>query len=61
MLLFTEGNLEMKNESGDGQDCAFGQGGPGQSWLARSTFGECICFLNYSLVCCRAAELRDGL
>ena len=30
----------MKNEFGAGQDIAFGDGGPGLSWLARATFGE---------------------
>ena len=35
----TEGNLEMQNENKTGMDIAFGDGGPGQSWLARATFG----------------------
>lgn len=39
VLLVTEGNLEMQNENKTGMDIAFGDGGPGQSWLARATFG----------------------
>lgn len=41
VLLFTEGNLELQNESKTGgQDIAFGEGAPGHSWLARTLFGE---------------------
>lgn len=40
MLLITEGNLEMKDERGVGQEIALGDGLPGESWLARTTFGE---------------------
>lgn len=39
ILLYTEGNLEMYNEQKTGQEPAFGDGLPGQSWLARATFG----------------------
>lgn len=39
VLLITEGNLEMQNEHKVGIEPAFGEGGPGQSWLARACFG----------------------
>lgn len=35
----TEGNLEVHNEYGQPQEIAFGEGEPGQSWLARALFG----------------------
>ncbi|EJD02285.1 uncharacterized protein FOMMEDRAFT_141383 [Fomitiporia mediterranea MF3/22] len=38
VLLYTEGNLEMQSEQKIGQEPAFGEGGPNQSWLARATF-----------------------
>lgn len=34
-----EGNFELMNEDKEPQDIAFGDGGPGQSWLARMCFG----------------------
>lgn len=39
ILLVTEGNLEVHNENGQPQEIAFGEGEPGQSWLARALFG----------------------
>ena len=36
----TEGNLEMQNEKEQAQEIALGEGEPGQSWLARATFGQ---------------------
>ena len=39
ILLYTEGNLEMYNEDLTAQDRVYGDGAPGQSWLARATFG----------------------
>lgn len=40
ILLMTEGNLEVHNEYGQPQEIAFGEGEPGQSWLARALFGQ---------------------
>lgn len=51
VLLYTEGNLEMYNEDGTAQEPAFGSGVPGQSWLARATFGTAnrVFLLSYVL------------
>ncbi|THH11984.1 hypothetical protein EW145_g276 [Phellinidium pouzarii] len=55
VLLFTEGNLEMQNEQLNGQEPAFGDGGPGQSWLARATFEA------YNLMKGRGSYVDAGL
>ncbi|KAI5123372.1 hypothetical protein M0805_001793 [Coniferiporia weirii] len=55
VLLFTEGNLEMQNEQMTGQEPAFGDGGPGQSWLARATFEA------YNLMKGRGSYVDAGL
>ncbi|TDL19128.1 S-adenosyl-L-methionine-dependent methyltransferase [Rickenella mellea] len=38
MLLMTEGNHNLLNAAKEHQECAFGEGGPGQSWFARALF-----------------------
>ncbi|KAL5529605.1 hypothetical protein ACEPAG_5590 [Sanghuangporus baumii] len=54
ILLYTEGNLEMYNEKGTAQEPAFGDGAPGQSWLARATFEA------YNLMKSRGSSLDAG-
>ncbi|KAL5489920.1 hypothetical protein ACEPAI_4752 [Sanghuangporus weigelae] len=54
ILLYTEGNLEMYNEKGTAQEPAFGDGAPGQSWLARATFEA------YNLMKSRGSAIDAG-
>ena len=39
VLYFIEGNMELRNSFREPAEVAFGQGGPGQSWMARMCFG----------------------
>ncbi|KLO14679.1 S-adenosyl-L-methionine-dependent methyltransferase [Schizopora paradoxa] len=54
VLLITEGNLEMQNENKVGIEPAFGEGGPGQSWLARA------CFEAYNSMKLRGSAVDSG-
>ncbi|KAH8116984.1 S-adenosyl-L-methionine-dependent methyltransferase [Phellopilus nigrolimitatus] len=55
VLLFMEGNLEIQNEQMTGQEAAFGDAAPGQSWLARSTFEA------YNLMKARGSYVDAGM
>ncbi|KAI5118738.1 hypothetical protein M0805_000067 [Coniferiporia weirii] len=55
ILIFIEGNLELMNGDGQAQEVAFGEGGPGQSWMAR------MCFEAYNTMKARGSQVDAAI
>ncbi|KLO18675.1 S-adenosyl-L-methionine-dependent methyltransferase [Schizopora paradoxa] len=55
VLYFIEGNMELRNSFREPAEVAFGQGGPGQSWMAR------MCFEAYNTMKSRGSALDAGV
>jgi len=55
VLYFIEGNLELRNSFREPAEIAFGEGGPGHSWMAR------MCFEAYNAMKSRGSALDAGV
>ncbi|KAH8109632.1 hypothetical protein DFH11DRAFT_1548084 [Phellopilus nigrolimitatus] len=55
VLIVIEGNFEIMNEEKEPQEIAFGDGAPGQSWLAR------ICYEAYNVMAARGSSVGSGV